>query len=58
MDKAKAVGALAGAAGAAVARLPGLLGAGLVSTAGWMVYEPAGLAIAGVFCLLVDWRQR
>ncbi|MCP9209290.1 hypothetical protein [Streptomyces cucumeris] len=54
----RAAEALAGAAGAATARLPGLAGAGLVSAAGWMVYEPLGLAIAGAFCLAMDWRMR
>ena len=58
MDRAKAVGALAGAAGWVVARLPGVAGAVLVSTAGWLVYEPAGLALAGAFCLWADWRSR
>lgn len=56
MTRAKAVVALAGAAGWLVARLPGMTGAGLVSAAGWMVYEPAGLALAGLFCLVLDWR--
>ncbi|MEU6702543.1 hypothetical protein [Streptomyces wuyuanensis] len=58
MTRAKLVGSLAAAAGWAVGRLPGVAGAALISTAGWMVYQPAGLAIAGVFCLLADWRTR
>lgn len=56
MKLSKTVGALAAVAGWAVARLPGVAGAALVSAAGWMVYEPAGLALAGGFCLLADWR--
>lgn len=58
MNRTKAVGSLAAAAGWAVARLPGVAGAGLISAAGWLVYEPAGLCLAGVFCLLADWRIR
>ena len=57
MDRAKLVGALAGAAGWMVARLPGAAGAVLISMAGWQVYEPAGLTLAGAFCLLTDWRR-
>lgn len=57
MTRAKAVVALAGAAGWITARLPGVAGAGLVSAAGWMVYEPAGYALAGLFCLAADWRS-
>ncbi|WP_438478967.1 hypothetical protein [Streptomyces asiaticus] len=49
---------LAEAAGWTAARLPGLVGAVLVSAAGWMVYEPLGLALGGAFCLAVDWRMR
>ena len=56
MKWSKTVGALAAAAGWAAARLPGVAGAVLVSASGWMVYEPAGLALAGAFCLLADWR--
>jgi len=56
MDRAKLLGALAAAAGWTAARLPGVAGAALISLAGWMVYAPAGLAVAGVFCLLADWR--
>ncbi|MDJ0461562.1 hypothetical protein [Streptomyces sp. H27-C3] len=56
MDRAKAAVALAGAAGWIVARLPGVAGAVLVSAAGWMVFEPAGLFLAGAFCLAADWR--
>ncbi|WP_329114457.1 hypothetical protein [Streptomyces sp. NBC_01353] len=56
MKLSKTMGALAAAAGWAVARLPGVAGAALVSVAGWMVYEPAGVAIAGGFCLLADWK--
>lgn len=58
MDRAKLVGALAAAAGWTAARLPGVAGAALISAAGWMVSAPAGLAIAGGFCLLADWRSR
>ncbi|MER7814075.1 hypothetical protein [Streptomyces sp. NPDC096153] len=58
MDRRRVVGSLAAGAGWAVGRLPGVAGAALVSAAGWMVYQPAGLAIAGVFCLLADWRTR
>lgn len=58
MTRAKVVGALAAAAGWAAARLPGVAGAVLVSAAAWLVYVPAGLAVAGVFCLLADWRTR
>lgn len=57
MTRAKAVVALAGAAGWIVGRLPGVAGAGLVSAAGWMVYEPVGVLLAGVFCLAADWRR-
>lgn len=57
MTRAKAVVALAGAAGWIVRHLPGAAGAGLVSSAGWLVYEPAGLFLAGVFCLAADWRR-
>jgi hypothetical protein len=57
MTRAKLVGALAAAAGWVAARLPGVAGAGLISWAACMVYLPAGLAIAGAFCLLADWRQ-
>lgn len=56
MDRAKAVGALAGAAGWIVARLLSVAGAVLISAAGWSVYEPVGLALAGGFCLLADWK--
>lgn len=59
MTRAKTVAAaLAGAAGWIVARLPGVAGATLVSAAGWMVYAPVGVCMAGVFCLLLDWRTR
>ncbi|MFE9098498.1 hypothetical protein [Streptomyces sp. NPDC007264] len=54
----KMLGALADAAGWAAARLPGAAGALLVSWAAGMVYLPAGLAVAGTFCLLADWRRR
>jgi hypothetical protein len=56
MTRAKVMGALAGAAGWIVAKLPGAAGAALVSVAGWLVYEPAGLLLAGTFFLLADWR--
>lgn len=36
--------------------LPGLAGAGLISYGAGMVYAPAGVIVAGVFCLLIDWR--
>ncbi|MEU9380008.1 hypothetical protein AB0D38_02910 [Streptomyces sp. NPDC048279] len=58
MTRAKVLGALAAAAGWTIARLPGVLGAVLISWAAWMVYAPAGLAVAGAFCLLSDWRRR
>ncbi|MEU0691437.1 hypothetical protein [Streptomyces uncialis] len=58
MTREKAAGALAAAAGWTVARLPGAAGALLVSAAAWLVYMPAGLAVAGGFCLLADWRAR
>jgi len=58
MTRAKALGALAAACGWAAARLPGVAGAVLISAAAWQVYAPAGLALAGVFCLLADWRTR
>ncbi len=57
MTRAKLIGALAAAAGWTAARLPGVAGAGLISWAACMVYLPAGVAIAGAFCLLADWRQ-
>ncbi|MFD5033641.1 hypothetical protein ACFWM0_25020 [Streptomyces sp. NPDC058405] len=57
MTRVKGAGALAGAAGWVAARLPGVAGAVLISTAGWLVYEPAGLLLAGAFCLLADWRS-
>lgn len=57
MTGAKVVGALAGAAGWIMAQAPGAAGAGLISWAGWSVYEPAGLCLAGCFCLLADWRR-
>lgn len=57
MTRAKLIGALAAAAGWTVARLPGVAGAALISWAAAMVYLPAGVATAGVFCLLADWRQ-
>ncbi|MFD8797215.1 hypothetical protein [Streptomyces atroolivaceus] len=57
MTRAQAVVALAGAAGWTIRVLPGVAGAGLVSAAGWMVYEPAGVFLAGVFCLAADWRR-
>lgn len=58
MDRAKLVGALAAVAGWVVAKTPGVAGAVLISSAGWLVYEPAGLALAGAFCLAADWRNR
>ena len=58
MTRARVLGALAAAAGWTAARLPGVLGAGLISWAACMVYVPAGLAVAGAFCLLADWRHR
>jgi hypothetical protein len=51
------LGALASAVGWAVRKAPGVAGAVLVSCAAWQVYEPAGLAVAGTFCLWVDWRD-
>jgi hypothetical protein len=52
------VGALASACGWVAARLPGAAGALLLSAAAWQVYTPAGMAVAGAFCLAVDWRKR
>lgn len=57
MTRAQAVVALAGAAGWIVRQLPSAVGAGLVSAAGWMVYEPVGVLLAGAFCLAADWRR-
>jgi len=57
MTRANVAGALASAAGWAARRLPGLAGAGLISWAACMVYLPAGLAVAGAFCLMADWRS-
>ncbi|GKQ34586.1 hypothetical protein [Streptomyces sp. A012304] len=56
MTRANMVGALASAAGWAVRWLPGATGAALISWAALMVYVPAGLAVAGLFCLAADWR--
>jgi hypothetical protein len=44
----------------AVASLPGLAGASLVSyAAAELAHRVAvGLLVAGVFCLLLDWRMR
>lgn len=58
MTRANVVGALASASGWLARRLPGLAGAVLVSAAAWSVYTPAGLAVAGAFCLIADWRAR
>ncbi|MFE6482404.1 hypothetical protein ACFVGN_05615 [Streptomyces sp. NPDC057757] len=58
MTRAKVVGALAAAAGWTLRYLPSVAGAVLLSAAAWMVYVPAGLAVAGVFCLVADWRTR
>lgn len=58
MTRAKMLGALAVAAGWAARLLPGIAGAVLISVAACMVYLPAGLAVAGGFCLLADRRQR
>ncbi|MEU3836134.1 hypothetical protein [Streptomyces microflavus] len=57
MTRAQAVVALAGAAGWIVRQLPSVMGALFVSAAGWMVYEPAGVCLAGLFCLAADWRR-
>lgn len=57
MTRANVAGALASAAGWVARRLPGLAGAALVSWAACMVYLPAGLAVAGAFCLMADWRS-
>jgi hypothetical protein len=56
MTRANVVGALASAAGRVVRWLPGAAGAALISWAALMVYVPAGLAVAGAFCLAADWR--
>ncbi|MFE2132243.1 hypothetical protein ACFW9X_03190 [Streptomyces sp. NPDC059466] len=58
MTRAKVVGALAAAAGWTLRYLPSVAGAALVSAAAWLIYVPAGLAVAGVFCLAADWRSR
>lgn len=58
MTRAKVAGALATAAGWALRMLPGVAGALLLSAAAWLIYVPAGLAVAGVFCLAADWRSR
>lgn len=47
---------LAAFAGTALRLLPGLAGAALVSLAAWLVFPPAGIALAGLFLLLVDRR--
>ncbi|MFF9324035.1 hypothetical protein ACF1AY_04880 [Streptomyces sp. NPDC014776] len=57
MTRAKLLGALATAAGWTAARLPGAAGAALISWAACLVYLPAGIAVAGAFCLLADWRR-
>ncbi|MFE2041667.1 hypothetical protein ACFXAZ_12185 [Streptomyces sp. NPDC059477] len=56
--RAKLLGSVASAAGWTARYLPGVAGAVLASAAAWLVYVPAGLAVAGVFCLLADWRRR
>lgn len=58
MTRAKVVGALAAVAGWTLRYLPSAAGAVLVSAAAWLIYVPAGLAVAGVFCLAADWRTR
>lgn len=58
MTRAKVVGALAAAAGWTLRYLPSTAGAVLVSAAAWLIYVPAGLAVAGAFCLAADWRTR
>lgn len=57
MTRANVLGALASAAGWTMRVLPGFTGAGLLSVAAGLVYLPAGLAVAGAFCLLADWRR-
>ncbi|MFD4557600.1 hypothetical protein ACFWP5_25305 [Streptomyces sp. NPDC058469] len=57
MTRAKMLGALASAVGWAARKTPGVAGAVLVSCAAWQVYAPAGLAMAGAFCLWMDWRD-
>lgn len=59
-------GRAAAAAGAAAAfaghlvrisrGLPGLAGAGAISCGTGMIYIPAGVIVAGLFCLIIDWR--
>lgn len=56
MTRAKVTGALASAAGWALRWLPSAAGAALISWAALLVYVPAGLAVAGAFCLAADWR--
>lgn len=58
MTRAKVVGALAATAGWTLRYLPSVSGAVLVSAAAWLIYVPAGLAVAGAFCLAADWRTR
>ncbi|WP_326786454.1 hypothetical protein [Streptomyces sp. NBC_00151] len=58
MTRAKVAGALATAAGWSLRHLPGAAGALLLSAAAWLIYVPAGLAVAGMFCLAADWRSR
>lgn len=36
--------------------LLGAVGVGLVAAAAWLVYMPAGLAVAGVALVLAAWR--
>ncbi|MFI5955822.1 hypothetical protein [Cryptosporangium sp. NPDC051539] len=47
---------LADATGRGLRLLPGVAGALLLSGAAWMLTPVAGLAVAGVFLLAVDWR--
>lgn len=58
MTRARVVGALAAAAGWTLRMLPSTAGAVLLSAAAWLIYVPAGLAVAGAFCLAADWRTR
>lgn len=58
MTRAKVAVALASAAGWTARRMPGVAGAVLVSAGAWLVYMPAGLVVAGGFCLWLDWRSR
>jgi hypothetical protein len=56
--RSRAALAVAERAGKGVRLLPGLGAAACFVTAGTLLAVPVGLAVAGVFLLLVDWRLR